>query len=190
METVRPQHGGTDDAQLMVLVGRGDTDAFETLVRRHQQALLNFFCRMGVDSDAEDLVQETFVKVFNYRNRYRPSAKFTTFLYTVARNVHVDAFRKSARKQELMEEEKAEAETAQSHDGGISRLRLRMDLRELLNGLPERLRDVVVLGVQQGLKYEEIASIMDVPLGTVKSRMFTALERLREMFDEDARRRE
>ena len=82
----------------MLLAGAGDRDAFELLVRRHHQPLLNFFLRMGVDRDAEDLVQQTFIRLYNYRQRYRPSAKFTTFLYLLARQVWVDELRRRGRR--------------------------------------------------------------------------------------------
>jgi RNA polymerase sigma-70 factor (ECF subfamily) len=75
------------DRDLMGMVKLGQREAFEILVCRYQRALLNFFSRMGANiGDAEDMVQETFLRVFKYRFKYRPLAKFTTFLYTLARH--------------------------------------------------------------------------------------------------------
>jgi len=173
------------DVQLMQQAAEGSRAAFEALVRRHQQPLLNFFWRMGVYTDAEDLVQETMVRVYRWRGRYRPTAKFTTFLYTVARNVMLDAWRRSKRRAELAEELQAEGRDAD--DGGMARARLRLDVQPALRRLPEKLRSVVVLNVYQGLRYEEIGRILRIPEGTVKSRMFTALGRLKEMFDDRTR---
>lgn len=163
----------------MAAVQAGRQDAFETLVRRHQQPLLNFFRRLGVYTDGEDLVQETFVRLFRYRKRYRPSAKFTTFLYTVARHVRIDLARKQGRLRLLQERAQQEAPTAD--DGGVAACQRSLDVDALLERLPDKLRSVVVLNVYQGLRYEDIARVLRIPEGTVKSRMFLALEKLREV---------
>jgi RNA polymerase sigma-70 factor (ECF subfamily) len=171
-----------DDTDLMRMVREGRREAFECLVRRHQQPLLNFFHRMGVPMHAEDMTQETLVRVFNYRDRYKPSAKFTTFLYTVARHVFLDERRKAKRMSLFAERTRNEAQA--SRDGGLREMSARLDVQAALERLPEKLRAVVVLNAQQGLKYDEIAGVLDIPVGTVKSRMFFALRQLREMFDD------
>jgi RNA polymerase sigma-70 factor, ECF subfamily len=171
-----------NDTDLMRMVREGRREAFECLVRRHQQPLLNFFHRMGVHMYAEDMTQETLVRVFNCRDRYKPSAKFTTFLYTVARNVFLDEQRKAKRVRLFAEHTRNEAQG--SCDGGLREMSARLDVQAALERLPEKLRAVVVLNVKQGLKYEEIAGVLDIPAGTVKSRMFHALQQLREMFDD------
>lgn len=185
MQSSIPDSGAPEmgDADLMELVRAGRKEAFECLVRRHQQPLLNFFCRMGAYTDAEDLVQETFVRLFGYRDRYRPSAKFTTFLYTIARHAWLDLLRKSKKREALQERMRIEADPA--HDGGMGRARLSMDTQAALRRLPEKLRSVVVLSFYQGLRYEEIAGVLNIPAGTVKSRMFIALDRLKEMLDDE-----
>ncbi|MBP7830881.1 MAG: RNA polymerase sigma factor [Kiritimatiellae bacterium] len=177
-------HDEPDDFELMRLVRGGDPEAMACLVRRHQGPLLNFFRRMGACTDAEDAVQETFIRVYNYRDRYRPTAKFTTFLYTVARHVRNDLLRKVMRREALVERISAEPEATPPAPGpgGVA---WRLDIHAALARLPEKLRGVVVLGVYQGLRQEEIAAVLGIPLGTVKSRMFNALERLKEIFDED-----
>ncbi len=170
-----------DDIQLMQRVQAGDQAAFSVLVHRHQQPLLNFFARLGAYTETEDLVQETLIRVFGYRQRYAPTAKFTTFLYTVARHVWIDRLRKIKRAEVWSEAYAAEAETA--HDGDMARLHARLDVDRALEQLPGKLRDVVVLAVFQGLGYEEVAEILDIPVGTVKSRMFLAMNNLRAFFD-------
>jgi RNA polymerase sigma-70 factor (ECF subfamily) len=171
---------GLDDAALMTQVRDGSDEAFALLVRRHQRPLLNFFFRMGVYNGAEDLAQETLLRVYRARQRYRPEARFTTFLYTIARHVAVDGFRRVARRRRL--QEAVEAETPTAGDGGLPALRARLDVREALASLPANLREVVVLAVFEGLRYEEIGNVLGIPEGTVKSRMFTAVARLREYF--------
>ena len=173
----------TSDFALMELVRTGNKDAFAMLVRRHQQALLNFFRRMDVYTDAEDLVQETFLRIFKYRDRYRPTAKFTTFLYTVARTTWLDQARRNVRKERLstaLEEESREAA-----GGNSARPLLKLDARDALEKLPEKLRSVVVLSFYQGLAYSEISDVLQIPVGTVKSRMFLAMEQLRRMFENE-----
>jgi RNA polymerase sigma-70 factor, ECF subfamily len=173
------QYADIPDPELMRLVGTGDQDAFVVLIRRHQQPLLNFFRRLGAYNDAEDLVQETFLRVFRYRFKYRPVAKFTTFLYTVARHAWADGLRKAMRREALCE--RAATELPASDDSAGKRLHAAMDAQTALEQLSEKLRVVIVMSLYQGLKYDEIAGILDIPVGTVKSRMFTALSKLKEM---------
>lgn len=170
------------DETLMGRAAGGDQAAFVMLIRRHQEALMNFFRRMGAYTDDEDLAQETFVRLFNYRAKYKPTAKFTTFLYTIARHAWLDQLRKAKRKEAF--EEVLEAEYSEN-DGGMARMVVRMDAEAALGRLPEKLRSVVVLSLYQGLRYEEISSVLDIPTGTVKSRMFNALSRLKEIMDRE-----
>ncbi|MGI6496875.1 MAG: RNA polymerase sigma factor [Kiritimatiellia bacterium] len=170
-----------DDRELMMRAKGEDTESFAELVRRHQRALLNHFLRCGAGSDAEDLVQQTFVRVFRYRDRYRPTAKFTTFLFLVARQVWIDELRKRRnvfRLQEAWKEEHGDDEMDTSR--GPSAAADAVDLAEALARLGDGARAVVDLGVMQGLAYPEIARILGIPVGTVKSRMFNALRALRE----------
>jgi len=167
------------DEELMLGACRGSRNAFALIVRKHQRGLANFFYSMGVHNDAEDLTQDTFIKLFKSRGRYRPSAKFTTFLYFVARRIYVDYVRKQARHKRKIDALAEETTCAQitedvSHGEGA-------EVIEALQELPEKMRTVVVLNVYEGLRYQEIADVLGVPLGTVKSRMFSALRRLREV---------
>ena len=170
----------------MLLAGAGQHAAFERLVRRHQQPLLNFFLRSGVDWDAEDLVQQTFIRLYGYRQRYRPRAKFTTFLYLLARQVWIDELRRRRRQQRLREQAREQAELAAVAaptavaDAGFSD-----ELQQALDRLSPRHREVVVLGVLQELEYAEIARILKIPVGTVKSRMFNGLRDLRRHLESD-----
>jgi RNA polymerase sigma-70 factor (ECF subfamily) len=169
------------DYELMEQIKQGKQEAFTVLIRRHQDSLVNFFRQLGANNDSEDLVQDTFLRLFRYRMRYRPSAKFTTFLYTLARHTWVDRWRKNERGERLQERLKNESDEV---DEGGPPIRNRIDAQEALSRLPEKLRMVLVMSLYQGLNYEEIAEALDIPLGTVKSRVFLALSRLREMFDE------
>ena len=171
-----------DDLELMRRVGEGDRESFERLVGKYQRPLLNFFSRLGVYMEAEDMVQETFMRLYRYRTRYRPAARFTTFLYTIARHVWVDGLRKKRRFETYAEEVRRIGQTSgpRQHAGGA----VRLDVHEALQQLPERLRAVVVLCVMQDQPQAEAARILRIPLGTVKSRLFTALQRMKEWIDD------
>lgn len=170
------------DIELMQRTRDGDTDAFAELVRRHQNPLVNFFRRLGVHNDAEDLTQETFVRLFRYRERYRATAKLTTFLYLLARQTRIDWLRKHKRRQEFAERlrDQAEVERQDGHGHDV----ILADAEAALNRLPEGMREVVVLSLYQGMKYEEVGEVLGIPVGTVKSRMFNALRRIRKDLDE------
>ena len=163
-------------------VRAGDTDLFATLVQKHQHALLNFFRKLGVRTEGEDLVQECFVRVYKNRKRYEPRAAFTTFLYRVARTVWIDWVRRSARRSEAFEAYQEHLSTQSQHienpNSGT------IDMEYLLAQLPEKQRLVVVMKVCQGLKHEEIGAILRIPSGTVKSRLSTALQHLRTLVEQ------
>jgi len=174
--------GGDSDAALMQQAAHGVQDAFAALVRAHQQSLVNFFARMGASSDCEDLVQETFVRLYRYRQQYRVSARFTTFLYHLARNVWADRGRKILRIEKLNaryeNELRAAGHAVPAEVGG------RLDVEAALDQLSPKLREVIVLNIYQGLRYQDVADVLGIPLGTVKSRINLALAALKELLDE------
>ena len=94
---------GAEDVQLMLRAARDDMEAFGLLVEKHQKSLLNFFARCGVERDVEDLAQLTFLKLHRIRRAYRPAAKFTTFLFLIAKQTMLDRVRSDARKAALHE---------------------------------------------------------------------------------------
>ncbi len=170
------------DVALMIEVAGGSETAFTALVRRHQTPLLNFFARMGASPDCEDLVQETFVRLFHYRRRYRPAARFTTFLYHLARNVWADRGRKIVRLERLAAQFQKEAEIAGRN--AVERPGDAADVEAALDRLSPKLREVIVLNIYQGLRYQEVADVLGIPLGTVKSRLHLALAALKEILHE------
>ena len=172
-----------DDVALMAAAQAGHREAFALLIGRHQAKLVNFFRRQGAYDDAEDLTQETLLRLFRYRHKYRPTAKFTTFLYTLARHAWVDHLRQMQKRERIAE--RGAAEQVDRDDRAQDQARLRLDAQTALAQLPEKLRSVVVLSLYQGLRYEDIAAVLAVPVGTVKSRMFLAMNRLRETFEKN-----
>ncbi|NLL83440.1 MAG: RNA polymerase sigma factor [Lentisphaerae bacterium] len=180
--TPPPDPPHPDDIELMLLAKNDDRNAFSELVRRHQKTLLNHFIRRGVQySDAEDLVQQTYLRLYRYRKRYQPLAKVTTFLFMMARQVWIDELRKRKRATDLTEALAKEVEPppAMSHSAQHDTI----DVAGAVADLPETMQQVIELGIYQGLPYAEIAAILGIPQGTVKSRMFNAIRMLREKFD-------
>lgn len=155
-------------------------DALMAEAKKYEKNLLNFFCRQGVSSfEGEDLVQETYLRLWNYRDRYRRAAKLSTFLFFLARQVRIDALRRQTRR-EARESKWGEDQP----DTQLPKLCVREDVRWALSQLSEVHREIIELGVFQDLPYAEISEILSIPTGTVKSRMSNALKKLKEVFDE------
>ena len=150
--------------------------------RRFEKNLLNFFARQGVSTgEGEDLVQETYLRLWRYRGEYEPTAKLSTFLFLLARQVRIDALRRQVRRAAREEAWGAEREAVERPPTPC----MREDVRWALSRLPAQMRDVVELGVLCDLPYAEVAAILGIPVGTVKSRMSNALKRLKEVFDDE-----
>lgn len=165
----------------MRLAAQGEERAFATLVDRYKNILLNFFLRKGVSyDDGQDLAQQTFLRLWNYRAKYTPQAKFTTFLFLLASQVAVDFYRSVARRRGLVENLTREVEVRADAAPPLAPAEGE-DVRRAVAKLPAGLRDVVELGVFQDLPYADIGDILKIPVGTVKSRMFNALRKLKEL---------
>jgi RNA polymerase sigma-70 factor (ECF subfamily) len=175
-----------DDAALMLRVRNGDHGAFSIIMKAYEKKVLNFFIRLGVQYDAEDLTQQTFLRLYRYRDRYEPTAKVSTFLFLMARQVWIDELRKRSRRKKLSESlaKETEGDTARSAADEVAATGT-TDLQQALATLPESMRIVIELGVYQELPYSEIARILEIPEGTVKSRMFNALAQLRRMLKKE-----
>lgn len=176
-----------EDAELMRLAGDGSEPAFEELVRRYQDPIYSYFRHCGAGrTDADDLAQETFIKLYRSASSYQPSARFTTFLYTIARNTWIDFTRRSHRRagtvelsDEVLAAVEAPAQKLPEEEGEYSPEVMR-HFQQALEGLPDKLRQTLMLSEAQGLRYAEIAEILEVPVGTIKSRIFNAVNALRE----------
>ncbi len=156
-------------------------EALLTAAKKFEKNLLNFFWRSGVSYNrGEDLVQETYLRLWHYRETYQPSAKLSTFLFLMARQVLLDTAKCEGRRQRR-EEAWVKARQTTSAPATVG---AKEDVRWALAQLSEPLRAVVELGVFQDLPYAEIAQILGIPEGTVKSRMSNALKKLKEIFDE------
>jgi len=172
------------DEDLMQLVARGDPDAFARLYERHKEGLLNFCYRMLRNwEDAGDVFQDAFRYLHVHASTYQPTAKFTTYLFHIARNMCIDVLRRRKRwnLQQLdtgidVPEDAGTAAAAPLEQGELEE-----KIKKSMEELPEPYREVVHLRVVEDLAYEEIAEVLEVPVGTVKSRLHAGLGLLRQI---------
>jgi RNA polymerase sigma-70 factor (ECF subfamily) len=180
------------DIDLMLRCKGGDRSALEELVKRYEEPLMNFLYRLSGDlSAAEDLFQETFLRVIRSSAKYEPKAAFSTWLYTIARNLAIDRFKKrSGLPQVSMDgpgEDRDARRLADLPDGGrtpledVDAAERAQIVRGALAQLSDKKREVLMMRVYLGMPYAEIAEIVGAPLGTVKYRIHDALKDLSEI---------
>jgi RNA polymerase sigma-70 factor (ECF subfamily) len=164
------------DPELIAAINGGDAAAFEVLYRRYRDWVVHLAARLTGDEHlALDVLQETFLYVLKKFPGFRLTAQFKSFLYPAVRNLSIAARRKAKRLQSDETELQAIADTAtQSAPAAAG------DLAFVLDRLPEEQREVLLLRFVDGLSLAEIAGAMDIPLGTVKSRLHNALAALKD----------
>lgn len=180
------------DAQLMLRVKRGDTAAFAALVEKYQQPILNLVTRILRDPvEAEDLAQAVFVQAWKSAGRYQASAKFSTWLFTIARNLCLNELRRRARHPaEPLDAPHPEQEGEPLHQPADIQTALPPDallqgelehkIEEALAALPENQRTAILLCRQDELSYEEIAKVLGCSLSATKSLIFRGRETLKQ----------
>ena len=167
------------DEQLMSLFQGGDENAYIELVNRYKDKLINFiFSYLGDLESSEDVVQETMIKLYQKKHYYREIAKFSTWLYTIAKNLANTELRKRKhRKTTLLSQFSKDDKTYElpSNDPEpgqeIQTEIVNKIIRDAVDQLSEKFKIVIVLRDIQGLSYEDISEIINVPIGTVKSRI-------------------
>ena len=178
------------DEALMLRVKDGNHDAFSELLRRYERQLTVFFLRqLGDEDGARDLLMDTFLRIYKAAYRYEPRAKFSTYIYQVARNLIINeaqkrAFRKTDSLDQINEESNVQiAVEDPDPEQVLSRREQQLMVQQALEELPEDQRTILILVEYQDLSYERVAQIMNCSVGTVKSRMHRARQKVREWME-------
>lgn len=176
----RAQQGNQPtDEELITRFQNGDVYAFDLLVRRYKDPLLNFIYRfLGDLVESEDIVQETFYRVYKNKHYYKEVAKFSTWIYTIAGNLAKTELRRRKRrkvfsihKETAAEKELELPDLKSDPEKEVNTVITENIIQKAITSLPQKFRQVIVLRDIQGFSYEEISNIIKVPLGTVKSRV-------------------
>ncbi|MFQ6096540.1 MAG: RNA polymerase sigma factor [Armatimonadota bacterium] len=189
----KPESAGTADGVLVDRAKEGDVRAFEALAERHKDKIHNSIARLcGDPQEAQDLTQEVFVRAFTSIRRFRGASSFQTWLYRIATNMCVDTHRRRKRSEveafsldEPVATQQGEVgreipDPAAQPEEAAQREELQREVMRAINGLSPKLRPVVILFDIQGLTYEEVAQVLQCPVGTIKSRLFNARMQLRQ----------
>jgi len=181
------------DAELMLRVKRGDLTAFEVLVEKYQQPITNLIARTLNDPvEAEDLAQNVFIQVYRSAHRYQAVAKFSTWLYTIARNLCLNEIRRRARHpaepldpgmpadEEHLQRQIPDVQT-QAPPEALLRVELEQKVQQALASLPENQRLSILLYQEEDLSYDEISQVLGCSLSATKSLIHRGRETLKEM---------
>lgn len=171
--------------------GNGDQQAFAALIKRYERPLYNFILRMMSNpSEAEELFQETFLRIYKNLDSFRGGASFSPWAYRIAHNLCIDALRRPGRKiftelekdgeDEVSILDKREDEQASNPEIELHRRQIGLSIQKAVNELPEKLRVVFIMYQYEHMSYDQIAETLEIPLGTVKSRMHSCLKKLSE----------
>lgn len=177
----------------MARVARDDRGAFEELVTKYQKKVINFVYRYtGNPSVAEELAQESFIRVYRAAGSYRPEARFTTWLFTIVRNICMNYKTREGRHDQQMDPEAASLQLSSSESNPETealRREMRQKIQAAIQELPETLRAPLVLNHFNQMQYEEIAKILNLSLTAVKVRIHRAkaalAEKLRPLRESD-----
>jgi RNA polymerase sigma-70 factor (ECF subfamily) len=172
----------------MQRAARGDESAFRLLVEKHQHAVVGTITRMLNDaSEAEDIAQMAFVRLWHAAPKWQPDAKFTTYLFTIVRHLVFNESRRRSRKREVSLDQREESNPAVTQaaeaftpDEAMEKQELYREIDAAIAALPEQQRLAVVLRTFEGYDYEEIARVLETSVSSVKSLLFRARTTLRE----------
>ena len=172
----------------MLAYQKGDTAAFEILLKRYEKGIFSFALRhLGSPMQAEEVTQESFLRVIRAASRYKPRSSFRNYLYQVARNLCFDLHRKKGRRMEEVGQDSSPGASLDRVPNGnpgpesnVDALELRSALQRALLSLPPEQREVVLLKEVEDMKLQDVARITGTNLNTVKSRLRYALFSLRE----------
>jgi RNA polymerase sigma-70 factor (ECF subfamily) len=183
-----------EDQVLIMKTLAGDKKAFEELMRKYEKKIFSFVIRMVRNEEtAIDLTQDFFIKVFTVLDKYNFEYKFSTWAYRICYNQVIDHIRKNPGQVHSLDDDSISAkdmlasENVSRDDGfkNLSREETRVYIWELVENIPPKFRELILLRYIQELKYEEIAEITELPVGTIKNRIFKAKEILKKEMEKD-----
>ncbi len=167
------------DESLMTHVKRGEVTMLSELVRKYEKPLFAFIYRViGNIHEAEEVFQETFLRIHEKRSTYRNDSLFRPWMYRISLNLCRDLLRRRPRAPELSLDDDIQPENLTDPKAGMTRNLIAYHVKKIIMSLPEKLRTVFLLYHYQGMSYQEISSVLQIPLGTVKSRMHEAVKLL------------
>lgn len=166
-----------EDRDLILKARRGDVEAYNLLISRWEKRVFNYILRMVANrEDALDLTQDVFLKAYQSLARLEDPARFAPWLYRIAHNEAISLYRKRRPEGEMPDGPEREASGS-----GLLPIELTLAVESALNRLSSDQREAVVLKIYQGFKFEEMAEILSCPVSTVKSRLYTALDLLKDV---------
>jgi len=178
-----------DEDQLLIKeILKGKTSSFEALMRKYNKKIFGFVLRMVRDEElSKEITQEFFLKIYSSIEKYNFNYKFTTWAYKICYNLVIDNIRKNKAKVESIHTEVQDFTSFKSdnyvHEDGfkfVSDNETRDYIWQIINELPIKYREVILMRYLKEMSYDEIAEVTDLPLGTVKNRLFKARELLKE----------
>jgi RNA polymerase sigma-70 factor (ECF subfamily) len=173
-----------DDSALVAMTLGGNSEAFATLVERYDRAVYHLAYRTVRDAEeARDVAQEAFFKAFRSLRTFKPGAKFSTWIFSIA--YHACCDRLSRRRRYSSEEFPERADPTPGPETQAIAADEARRLRAAIEALPEKYRTAITLYHLQGRQYEEIAQVLGIPLGTVKTHLFRAKEQLRKLLNDE-----
>lgn len=169
------------DHALMKKVQQGDLNKMGLLYERHKRKLFGYFYHMNGDAAlSEDLVQNVFVRLINYRNTYTGEGSFASWMYRTARNLQIDQYKKKARRPEqTLDDQNRELPDPADHQGQTDRADGIQELQWALGRLPSDMREILVLSKLKGMNFREIGQLLGCTEGAAKVRAHRALKELR-----------
>lgn len=186
--TPREDLNELSDEALMAALAQGDSGALRTLMQRYRGPLYGYLVRMlNSKDDAEDLFQEVFLRVLRHAGRFEAGRRFRPWLYTIAGNMVRNTYRWRSYRQNVpldREDDEGQSLAGQLQGEGeapsapAERAEVADAVRTAVESLPPKGRVALVLFYYQGLSYEEVSEALEIPLGTVKSRIHNAMKRL------------
>lgn len=175
--------GSNSDKTLMMKVKNGDLDKLGLLFERYHRGLYAYFFRMCKDQQtSEDLVQSVFERLLKYRHSYSGDGRFSTWLFSIARNQFIDHHRIAKRNGISVQIDETRFEMPEITDETFHQKTKKKDILEMaLNELPAEKREVIILSRFEGLKYKEIAEILETTEGAIKVKMYRAMKELKDL---------